>query len=214
MHKWILKKEKKGKGEETMADFFKGIKANYTISAILCVVLGLVLLIWPGTTTQLICKLLGAVLFAYGAVQVVLYLFNRDRTMLSQGMLVLGIVFAVIGSFILLKPETIIMAVPVIVGVLIVLHGLHNVAQAIGLKKENYDNWWVAFLLGVLTATLGGVLIYNPFTVVDTIVRMIGLFLIYDGLSDVWILSRVFKVKRSSQKIVDVDYVDVEEEKE
>lgn len=214
MHKWILKKEKKGKGEETMADFFKGIKANYTISAILCVVLGLVLLIWPGTTTQLICKLLGAVLFAYGAVQVVLYLFNRDRTMLSQGMLVLGIIFAVIGSFILLKPETIIMAVPVIVGVLIVLHGLHNVAQAIGLKKENYDNWWVAFLLGVLTAALGGVLIYNPFTVVDTIVRMIGLFLIYDGLSDVWILSRVFKVKRSSQKIVDVDYVDVEEEKE
>lgn len=197
-----------------MADFFKGIKANYTISAILCVVLGLVLLIWPGTTTQLICKLLGAVLFAYGAVQVVLYLFNRDRTMLSQGMLVLGIVFAVIGSFILLKPETIIMAVPVIVGVLIVLHGLHNVAQAIGLKKENYDNWWVAFLLGVLTAALGGVLIYNPFTVVDTIVRMIGLFLIYDGLSDAWILSRVFKVKRSSQKIVDVDYVDVEEEKE
>lgn len=197
-----------------MADFFKGIKANYTISAILCVVLGLVLLIWPGTTTQLICKLLGAVLFAYGAVQVVLYLFNRDRTMLSQGMLVLGIIFAVIGSFILLKPETIIMAVPVIVGVLIVLHGLHNVAQAIGLKKENYDNWWVAFLLGVLTAALGGVLIYNPFTVVDTIVRMIGLFLIYDGLSDVWILSRVFKVKRSSQKIVDVDYVDVEEEKE
>lgn len=197
-----------------MADFFKGIKANYTASAILCVVLGLVLLIWPGTTTQLICKLLGAVLFAYGAVQVVLYLFNRDRTMLSQGMLVLGIIFAVIGSFILLKPETIIMAVPVIVGVLIVLHGLHNVAQAIGLKKENYDNWWVAFLMGVLTVALGGVLIYNPFTVVDTIVRMIGLFLIYDGLSDAWILSRVFKVKRSSRKIVDVDYVDVEDEQE
>lgn len=194
-----------------MADFLKGIKANYTISAVLCVVLGLVLLIWPGTTTQIICMLLGIVLFAYGAIQIVLYLFNKEKTIASQGMLVLGIVFAVIGGWILLKPEMIIMAVPVIVGVLIVIHGLHNVIQAIGLKQENYEKWWIAFLMGALTVVLGGVLIYNPFTVVDTVVRLIGIFLIYDGLSDVWILSRVFKVKKSSKKIIDADYVDVED---
>ena len=87
-----------------MADFLKGLKANYTISALLCVILGLVLLIWPGTTTQIVCMLLGIVLFTYGAIQIVLYLFNRERTIVSQGMLVLGIIFAVIAGWILLKP--------------------------------------------------------------------------------------------------------------
>lgn len=194
-----------------MADFIKGLKANYTISAVICALLGLVLVIWPGTTSQIICMMLGGVLLAYGILQIVLYLFNRERTIISQGMMVLGIVFAVIGVWILFKPEMIIMAVPVIVGVLIAIHGLHNVTQAIVLKKDGYENWWVAFLLGLVTVILGGVLIYNPFEAVELVVRIIGAFLIYDGLSDIWILSRVFKVRRVKERIIDAEYVDIED---
>ncbi|MCI8976264.1 hypothetical protein D5282_13070 [bacterium 1xD8-48] len=194
-----------------MSDFLKGLKANYTISAGLCTLLGLVLLIWPGTTMRIVCTLLGSMLLIYGLAQVVLYLINKERTMLSQGMMVFGIVLAVIGIWILTSPEMIIMAVPVIVGVLIVIHGVHNVVQAIALKKDGYDRWWLAFLFGALTVVLGGILVYNPFEVAETVVRFIGIFLIYDGVSDIWILSRVFKVKRDKEKIIDVDYVDVEE---
>ncbi len=194
-----------------MSDFLKGLKANYMISAGLCTLLGLVLLIWPGTTMRIVCTLLGSMLLIYGLAQVVLYLINKERTMLSQGMMVFGIVLAVIGIWILTSPEMIIMAVPVIVGVLIVIHGVHNVVQAIALKKDGYDRWWLAFLFGALTVVLGGILVYNPFEVAETVVRFIGIFLIYDGVSDIWILSRVFKVKRDKEKIIDVDYVDVEE---
>ena len=132
-----------------MADFFKGLKANYTISAVVCALLGLVLVIWPGATSQIICMLLGGVLLAYGVLQIAIYLFNRERTIILQGMMILGIVFAVLGLWILLKPEMIMMAVPVIVGVLIAIHGLHNVVQAFALKKEGYENWWLAFLMGL-----------------------------------------------------------------
>lgn len=195
-----------------MNEFLKGLKVNYTVSALLCVALGLVLLIWPGTTTQVVCMVLGAALVVYGVLQIVFYLANKDRNIAMQGMMVFGIVVAVIGVWILLKPEMIIMAVPVIVGILIVIHGIHNVVQAIALKKDGYTNWWVAFLLGVITVTFGVVLICNPFTVVDTVVRLIGAFLIYDGLSDIWILSRVSKVKRNAEKIVDANFVDITDE--
>lgn len=194
-----------------MSDFLKGLKANYTVSAGLCTLLGLVLLIWPGTTMRIVCALLGGMLLIYGLLQIVLWLINRERTMISQGMMVFGIVLAVIGVWILMQPEMIIMAVPVIVGVLIVIHGIHNIVQAIALKKDDYDRWWLAFLFGALTVVLGGILVYNPFEVAETVVRFIGIFLIYDGVSDIWILSRVFKVKRDKEKIIDVDYVDVEE---
>lgn len=195
-----------------MKEFLKGIKVNYTASALACVILGLVLLIWPGTTTQIVCMLLGIVLFVYGVIQILLYLMNRERSIISQGMMLLGIIVAVIGIWILLKPEMIIMAVPVIIGILIAMHGLHNVIQAISLKRDGYENWWVACLMGVLTVLLGGVLIYNPFTVIDTIVRLIGIFLIYDGLSDMWIISRVFKVKKEKDRVVDVEGTWVDEE--
>ena len=45
---------------KVMNEFLKGLKVNYTVSALLCVALGLVLLIWPGTTTQVVCMVLGA----------------------------------------------------------------------------------------------------------------------------------------------------------
>lgn len=196
-----------------MTEFLKGLKVNYTASALVCVVLGLVLLIWPGTTTQIVCMLLGVVLLIYGVIQILVYLISRERSIVSQGMMLLGIIVSVIGIWILVRPEMIIMAVPVIVGILIVIHGLHNVVQAIALKKDGYEGWWIACLMGVLTAVLGGILIYNPFTVVDTIVRLIGIFLIYDGLSDMWIISRVFKVKKGKDRVVDVEGTWVDEEK-
>lgn len=195
-----------------MADFLKSLKANYTISAAVCALLGLVLVIWPGATSQIICMLLGGVLLAYGILQIAIYLFNRERTIILQGMMLLGIVFAVIGLWILLKPEMIIMAVPVIVGVLIVIHGLHNIIQALALKKDGYENWWLAFVLGMLTVIFGGVLICNPFKAIELVVRIIGVFLIYDGVSDIWILSRVFKVKRDKERIIDASFVDIEDE--
>lgn len=193
-----------------MTEFLRGLKANYTVSAVLCMVFGLVLLIWPGTTTRIVCMLLGSVLLAYGGFQVVICLVNRERTLLSQGMLIFGIVVAVVGLWILLSPDMIIMAVPVIIGVVILIHGVHNVIQAVGLQKENYSKWWVALLFGILTVVFGGVLVYNPFGAVEMVVRMIGIFLIYDGASDMWILSRVFKVKRDKERIIDAEYVDLD----
>lgn len=195
-----------------MADFFKGLKANYTISAVVCALLGLVLVIWPGATSQIICMLLGGVLLAYGVLQIAIYLFNRERTIILQGMMILGIVFAVLGLWILLKPEMIMMAVPVIVGVLIAIHGLHNVVQAFALKKDGYESWWLAFLMGLLTLIFGGVLICNPFKAIELVARIIGIFLIYDGVSDIWILSRVFKVRRDKERIIDAKFVDIEDE--
>ena len=127
-------------------------------------------------------------------------------------MMILGIVFAVLGLWILLKPEMIMMAVPVIVGVLIAIHGLHNVVQAFALKKDGYESWWLAFLMGLLTLIFGGVLIYNPFKAIELVARLIGIFLIYDGVSDIWILSRVFKVRRDKERIIDAKFVDIEDE--
>ena len=193
-----------------MTEFLKGLKANYTVSAALCILFGLVLLIWPGTTTRIVCMLLGGVLLIYGAFQVVICLMNRERTFLSQGMLILGIVLSVIGLWILLRPDMIIMAVPVIVGVVILIHGVHNVIQAVDLQRENYDKWWLALLLGIPTVAFGGMLVFNPFAAVEMAVRMIGISLIYDGVSDMWILSRVFKVKKHKEKVIDADYVDLD----
>lgn len=197
-----------------MINYFKKMKTNDLISSLIFVVIGLVLLIWPGTSTQVVCMVLGGVLLAYGVIQIVMYLFAKEKTLYHQGMLILGIILSVIGAWILLKPEMIIAAVPVIMGIIIVMHGVHNVVQGLQLKGMDYEKWWIAFALGIVTVALGSILIYNPFSVVNTVVRVIGAFLIYDGISRIWIVSRVSKSKKLKEKIVDAEAVIVDDVEE
>ena len=37
----------------------------------------------------------------------------------------------------------------------------------------------------------------RPFEALDTVVMLIGLFLIYDGLSDIWIVSRIYRTAKA-----------------
>lgn len=192
-------------------NWIKSMKVNDSLTAVLCAILGVVLLVWPGQSIQIACMVLGVVLSVYGAVQILLYFFTKDKTLLSHSMMIFGIVLLVIGIFIILKPDSIRKAIPMIVGILIVIHGLRNAIQAVELKKMNDDHWWAVLLLAVLTMAVGVVLICNPFAAIDMAVRVIGICLLYDGLSNLWIQSRVFKTKRTYERVIDTEGVIVEE---
>lgn len=200
-----------------MYRFFKTLKANYLISAILCVLFGIMLVVWPDISSKLVCIGLGCMLVLSGVVNLIAFCARRDGTLLAQLNMLVGIVLAVLGSWITLKPEVLIMIIPVVIGVIVVIHGVHNLFQAIELYKEKYDKWWVALLLGIVTIGFGLLLIYNPFEAVSTMVVLIGVFLIFDGISDIWIISRISKTAKAVVETVaalDVEAVEVVEKDE
>ena len=49
-----------------MKDFFKRVKADAIMSAVLCIALGVVLIVWPGETINIVCKVLAAGLIILG----------------------------------------------------------------------------------------------------------------------------------------------------
>lgn len=196
-----------------MEKILKRVKANAVISAILCMALGLVLVVWPGISMQIVCVAVGIVLVLGGVVRLVASFANRDGSMYVQMNMILGVIFAVVGVWIILKPEMVLAIIPIIVGIVIVVHGVNNLQQAVSLCKTKYDKWWVALLLGILTTGLGVLLIFNPFAALDTVVMLIGVFLIYDGISNLWILSRIAKAAKligqeTATVVVDVEGVE------
>lgn len=194
-----------------MEKLFRGLKTNVVVSALLCVLLGLVLLFWPGLSMRIVCGAIGAVLILGGLARIIEYFIVRDGSMYSQITLLFGIVFAVVGVWIIMKPEKVLAIIPIIVGIIIVLHGLHDLKQALSLFQDKYDKWWVALLLGILTVGFGVLLVWRPFAAVDTVVMLIGIFLIYDGISSIWIVSRVAKaakILRQEMGAVEVEIAD------
>lgn len=193
-----------------MGNLLKRLKTNIIISAILCVVLGIVLVVWPDLSMKIVCIAVGAVLLIGGGVRLAVYFSARDGSMYAQANLIMGIVLAVVGIWILLKPDKVLAIIPIIVGIVIVLHGINDLQQAVTLYKDKYDKWWVALILGLLTIGFGVLLICKPFEALDTVVVLIGTFLIYDGLSDIWIVSRIYRTAKALKQ--EAEAVDVEME--
>lgn len=96
----------------------------------------------------------------------------------------------------MLQPDQILKMVPILVGIIIVIHGIQDLQQVVSLCKGRYDKWWVALILGLLTVGFGILLIWNPFTANEIFITCIGFFLIYDGISNLWILSRVAYIEK------------------
>ncbi len=191
-----------------MENILKKIKTNVLVSSLLCVILGLILVIRPGLSMRIVCTAVGIVLLVTGITRMIDYFAVRDGSIYSQVNLIFGIVLAVVGVWIMVKPDKVLAIIPIIVGIVIAMHGLHNVKQAMELWREKYDKWWVACIMGVLTVGFGVLLVCRPFTAIDTVVMLIGLFLIYDGLSNIWIVSRIYKnarILRQEMEAVDVE---------
>ena len=75
-----------------MNEYLKNRKLSFLLASILYLALGLVLLIWPGTATTVICYAFGAVLAIYGLVAIISFFVSRKGGFAFE--LFLGIVAA------------------------------------------------------------------------------------------------------------------------
>ena len=194
-----------------MEGLLKKIKANMIVSSLLCVLLGLVLVLRPGLSVRIVCTAVGIVLILSGVTRIIDWFCARDGSMYAQMNLIFGIVLVVVGVWSVVKPDKVLAIIPIIVGIVIGMHGLNNLKQAIELWRDKYDKWWVAFILGALTVGLGVLLICRPFAAIDTVVMLIGFFMIYDGLSNIWIVTRIYKNAKMFKQEMEAVEVELKE---
>ncbi len=191
-----------------MKSILQKIKWNSLITALLCLAIGVVLLVWPDISSKVFCMALAVVLVFIGLFYTLAGLFSGESNLYYRGSLVAGILLLVIGVWILKDPEKILELVPVLVGVVILIHGIINLKDALRLMRMRYDKWWIALVFALLTVIFAVLLIFNPFGTLQMLVRVLGVALIYDGLSDLWIISRLSaaaKMARAESNVVEED---------
>jgi len=186
--------------------FFK-LKTNFFVDAIILIVVGLVLIFLPGTTLGLLTKAIGMILLVAGTVSVIGGIVKKDQNLITRNSsLGAGLVIAVVGLWIIINPTFFESIIPVIAGVIILFSGIMNLGEAISLGRSSYGNWWIALILAVLTILLGAFLLFRPVIALSYGVQLIGASLVYNGVSNLWIVSRIHKVdKMNGKEIIDVE---------
>lgn len=197
-----------------MKDVTKKVKIDVVISAVLCAILGVVLLVWPEETIQLVCKVLAAGLIVLGAVNIITFLRNKELHPLAGP---LGLVVLLIGAWIFLKPESVASMVPIVIGVILVVHGVQDFGLAFETKNNGYEKWWSVLIMGVISLVFGVLCIVHAFGLVAFAMKLIGVALIYDGISDLWIViqrAKAMKNKEAENAALEVEYQEVVDEEQ
>lgn len=193
-----------------MKEYLKSMKVSFLLAAVLYIVLGLVLLLWPGTTAAVICYAFGGILVAYGALTILSFFFSRAEGFVFD--LFLGIAALALGIFLLVRPQVIISILPIVLGLFILVDGLLNLKRALDLRRLYYQRWGVSLALSIVSLVLGLVILFHPYLAAEALVMVIGGVFIYEGLSDLWTIFMVGRVTKELRKQVpiEVDPIDIE----
>lgn len=161
----------------------KQAKNSFLFMSVVYLILGLLLLLWPGKFLTWGCYALGIVVLLYGLSRIVSYMANKDLVSYLNADLVVGIIVAAIGLFLLLRPAVFISILPIVFGLFIIFNGIVKLQNAFDLKRMNYEKWWSIFILSGISVLLGLFIIWNPFEAAAATARMIGIVLIVEGIS-------------------------------
>ena len=191
-----------------MKDFLRRIKADYLLSSLLCILLGIVFIVWKDGVIDVMGSVFAIVLILIGAV----YLGSFFLNLVTNGVSVLmGIIILAVGIWFLIQPSVIVSLIPIVIGVVLLFHGARALKETFDAKKYGYNSWGVSFILAMLSLVCGLICIFDAFGVMEKAIIVVGIILVFNGLSNIWISMTVTRAAKNYERrtaAVDVEFVD------
>ncbi len=194
------------------------LKSKFTniLKLIIIVALGLVLIFYPGQTLDTAVKALGIVIIVAGAVAFISSLTQKDKNAYVMFQLIGAIIGIVAGIIVLTNRGLVISIFPVLTGVGIAIYGAFGIAQAMTFRRFYTTGWQVPILFSFITVGVGVLIAANPFSTMNTIVRIVGIVLVYNGVVGIYMqLNRRKKnLVYNKNEVIDVEAIDVDDDED
>ena len=192
------------------------LKSKFTniLKLIIIVALGLVLIFYPGQTLDTAVKALGIVIIVAGAVALISSLTQKDKNAYVMFQLIGAIIGIVAGIIVLTNRGLVISIFPVLTGVGIAIYGAFGIAQAMTFRRFYTTGWQVPILFSFITVGVGVLIAANPFSTMNTIVRIVGIVLVYNGVVGIYMqLNRRKKnLVYNKNEIIEGELIEEEDE--
>ena len=169
-----------------MKQFFRHFRFSMFGAALLCVLLGIALLLWPNVSQSVFCYAFGGLLVISGLFQIAAYLVGTQKGLMQKIMFAGGLIAIVAGVWVLLSPDKVLQLTVVVVGVVMIYHGVMDVKYSSDLKRCESRYWVVALICGLITCGIGVLLLVNPFASMDTLFIIVAIGFLFDGVSDLF----------------------------
>ena len=165
----------------------KKIKWNIVLVSLAQIVAGVLLIVFPQLSSDVICYIVGAAACLYGLVNLVSYFLLKLEDSLYRNEFVYGIMGIIAGAVIMFKRDIIIDLIPIVLGLIIVFNGFTKIQRAVVAFRIRYDKAPFYAVMGLISIIAGIVIMFflSGQKAQEILFRTIGGALIFCGVSDI-----------------------------
>ncbi len=160
------------------------------LGGILSILLGLVLILWPDIAGKVACYALGGLVLVFAVIRIVSFFLDKKVYFTVNFDLIIGLVAAAIGIYMLIQPEVILRILPVITGLFLLISGILDCQKTYLLKQYGNDHWKISLVLAILKLLVSAFMLASPLFIAYTVIWLIGACLVFNGVTDIWIVAR------------------------
>ena len=181
-----------------MKSILREQRRSSIVAAAVTILLGLMLVLVPNRSIRFLCGLLGTALMVTGLIYILGW-FAKRRDGFPVWFLIPGLLLGLLS-----RPASVIVLIQFSFAAVLLFHGVIDLQSALSLMREGWPRWWIDLALAALTLVLGGVVLFNPFGTMEALTILIGLSLVYDGISDLVLIHRLSRAFREAERRGDV----------
>lgn len=160
----------------------KTAKIGYIVSSLLFCALGILLIFFPDLLVPVIGRVVGLLLFLFGVVKIIGY-FSKDLYRLAfQYDLALGILLIALGLITIFKTENVMVFISIVLGIYVLADGLLKIQIALDSRFFGIRQWWIIFLVAIMTGIIGCALVIRPLKGAEILVILAGCCLLSEGI--------------------------------
>ncbi|MBU5470261.1 DUF308 domain-containing protein [Falcatimonas sp. MSJ-15] len=161
---------------------------NKIWSAIFTLFFGIILLLRPTSTLDIVATIAALVILIIGAFTELDVLHHGADT--SPVNHLPGLILCIIALLMFTFKQSIISIIPLLFGIFILISCLSKFQDASIIKKAG-GNQTIPMILAALGIIIGLLIVFNPFKSIVLLLRIVGIGLVYSGLSDIILWIRI-----------------------
>ena len=161
---------------------------NYIVDAVLLIVLGLVLVIWPHAALRAIFTWTGIGLIVLGVIKGIIFIAKKEDQNVTD--LLVGLLQIAVGIFFIVRADFLIAFFPTVMALLLGYGAIVMIIRAIKLKNGDRNPFILALVLGIVTLILAVIIFLHPALLANIMMQASGVSMILEGISILIVLSR------------------------
>lgn len=163
----------------------KKISKDMILVNIGIIALGIFLVLYPGGAKEIICRIIGGIMSAWGIFKIFEYLIVKHKAEISVFPLIGGCILLGIGVYVLISPGLLSAIVTAALAVILFMGAVFKLQYALQFVRNQSKLWWIQASGAILLIVTSVIAFINPFGGPGNIIMIfIGIALIADGIWD------------------------------